>query len=114
MKRVVSVTKVSEAKKVANYILDEVGKVVVGKREQTELLLAALAVSGHVLLEDVPGVGKTLLARTFARASGLSFKRVQFTPDLLPADVTGVSVFNQKDGEFHWRPGQLCPDRPKR
>ncbi len=107
MKRVVSVTKVSEAKKVANYILDEVGKVVVGKREQTELLLAALAVSGHVLLEDVPGVGKTLLARTFARASGLSFKRVQFTPDLLPADVTGVSVFNQKDGEFHWRPGPI-------
>lgn len=98
---------VLEGKAVADRILDEVDKVVVGKRAQTELLLAALTVSGHVLLEDVPGVGKTLLARTFARVSGLSFKRIQFTPDLLPADVTGVSVFNQKDGEFHWRPGPI-------
>jgi MoxR-like ATPase len=106
-KRVVFLASVSEAKAVADRILDEVDKVVVGKRAQTELLLSALAVSGHVLLEDVPGVGKTLLARTFSKVSGLSFKRIQFTPDLLPADVTGISVFNQKDGEFHWRPGPV-------
>ncbi len=106
-KRVVPVASVSEAKAVSDRILDEVDKVVVGKRAQTELLLSALAVSGHVLLEDVPGVGKTLLARTFSVVSGLSFKRIQFTPDLLPADVTGISVFNQKDGEFHWRPGPI-------
>ena len=101
-KRVVPVASVSEAKAVSDRILDEVDKVVVGKRAQTELLLSALALSGHVLLEDVPGVGKTLLARTFSVVSGLSFKSIQFTPDLLPADVTGISVFNQKDGEFHW------------
>jgi MoxR-like ATPase len=90
-----------------NRVLDEIGKVVVGKREQARMLLRCLSVSGHALLEDVPGVGKTLLARTFARATGLTFRRIQFTPDLLPSDVTGVNVFSQKDGDFRWVPGPV-------
>ncbi len=98
---------IPESCEISNRVLDEIDKVVVGKRSQAELLLASLMVSGHVLLEDVPGVGKTLLARTFSEVIGLSFRRVQFTPDLLPSDVTGVSVFSQKDGEFHWRPGPV-------
>lgn len=96
-----------EARVASERVLDEIDKVVVGKREQARMLLRCLAVSGHALLEDVPGVGKTLLARTFARAAGLTFRRIQFTPDLLPSDVTGVNVFSQKDGEFHWVPGPI-------
>jgi MoxR-like ATPase len=88
-------------------VLDEIGKVVIGKREQARMLLRCLAVSGHALLEDVPGVGKTLLARTFARATGLSFKRIQFTPDLLPSDVVGVSVYDQKESDFRWVSGPV-------
>lgn len=88
-------------------VLDEIDKAVVGKRKQAKMLLRCLTVSGHALLEDVPGVGKTLLARTFAQVTGLSFKRIQFTPDLLPSDVTGVNVFSQKTGEFHWVPGPV-------
>ncbi|HHY45451.1 MAG TPA: MoxR family ATPase [Firmicutes bacterium] len=88
-------------------VLDEIGKVVIGKRDQAKMLLRCLSVSGHALLEDVPGVGKTLLARTFALATGLSFKRIQFTPDLLPSDVTGVNVFSQKEGDFRWVPGPV-------
>lgn len=97
----------AKTKDTCERVLDEIDKVVVGKREQAKMLMKCLAVSGHALLEDVPGVGKTLLARTFAQATGLSFKRIQFTPDLLPSDVTGVNVFNQKDGEFHWVPGPV-------
>lgn len=96
-----------EAKAACEKVLGEVERVVVGKREQSKLLLAALSVSGHVLVEDVPGVGKTLLARTFAAVTGLQFRRVQFTPDLLPGDVTGTNIFDQKDSEFHWRPGPV-------
>lgn len=91
----------------AKRVLDEIEKVVVGKREQAKMLLRCLAAKGHALLEDVPGVGKTLLARTFALSTGLTFKRIQFTPDLLPSDVTGLSVFSQKDGEFRWVPGPV-------
>lgn len=76
-------------------IQDNVAKVMIGKEEVTKLLLASLAAGGHVLLEDVPGTGKTVLAKTLAKSMGCQFDRVQFTPDLLPTDVTGLSFFNQ-------------------
>lgn len=90
-----------------NRIIENVEKVIIGKRHVTELVLAALLCQGHVLLEDVPGVGKTMLARSVARSIGGDFKRVQFTPDLLPSDITGLSFFNQKLGEFQFRPGPV-------
>ena len=89
----------------AQAITDNVEKVIVGKREAIELGLVALFCEGHVLIEDVPGVGKTMLARSMAISIGCRFKRLQCTPDLLPNDVTGVSVYNQKSGEFEFRPG---------
>lgn len=88
-------------------ITDNVEKVIVGKREAIEMLMVALLCEGHVLLEDVPGTGKTMLARSIAISLGGSFKRLQCTPDLLPNDVTGVSVFNQRSGEFEFRPGPI-------
>ena len=88
-------------------LLDEVERAVVGKREQLELVLLGLLADGHVLLEDVPGLAKTLTARSFAEASGLGFSRVQFTPDLLPADVTGSSIWNQRDADFEFRAGPI-------
>nr|WP_309118879.1 MoxR family ATPase [Paenibacillus sp.] len=84
-----------------------VGAVVVGKAETVDLLLAALLANGHALLEDVPGTGKTLLAKTLSRSLGCDFKRIQFTPDLLPSDVSGINFYNQKSGEFEFRPGPL-------
>ncbi len=84
-----------------------VGKVVIGKERAVELLFLAFLCEGHVLIEDVPGVGKTRLARAAAKAMGLSFKRIQCTPDLLPSDVTGVEYFNQKRSEFEYRPGPI-------
>jgi MoxR-like ATPase len=86
-------------------VVDNVERVIVGKRDAIELALVALLCDGHVLIEDVPGVGKTMLARARAASSGGDFRRVQITPDLLPNDVTGVSVFTQKDGEFEFRAG---------
>ena len=91
----------------AEAILDEVERAVVGKRAVLELVLLALLADGHVLLEDVPGVAKTLIARSFAAATGLSFARVQFTPDLLPSDVTGSSVFDQRSATFAFQPGPV-------
>ena len=88
-------------------VLDRVGEAVVGGREQLRLVLAALLAGGNVLLEDLPGTGKTLVARSFAQALGLPFRRVQFTPDLLPADVTGASTYDQRTGEFSFRPGPV-------
>lgn len=88
-------------------IIDNVEKVIVGKREQIELLLVALLCQGHVLLEDVPGTGKTMLARSMAVSLGISFKRLQCTPDLLPNDITGVSIFLQPESRFEFRPGPL-------
>lgn len=88
-------------------IIQNVEQVIVGKRETIELLLAAILCEGHVLIEDVPGVGKTMLARSMAISLGGEFKRLQCTPDLLPNDVIGVSVFNQRSGEFEFRPGPV-------
>lgn len=84
-----------------------VEKVIVGKRDALQKTILALLVQGHVLIEDVPGVGKTMLARSIARSIGCNFKRIQFTPDMLPSDVTGVSVFNQRDREFEFREGPI-------
>ncbi len=86
---------------------DSIGRVIVGKQAAVELLLVALLTQGHVLLEDVPGLGKTTLAKALARSNGTSFNRIQFTPDLLPSDVTGVSIFNQKTSDFEFRPGPI-------
>ncbi len=96
---------VREVQNFAEAVIANVEKVIVGKRSAIELVLMALLCDGHVLIEDVPGIGKTMLARAIAITVGLDFKRVQCTPDLLPNDVTGVSVFNQKNGEFEFRPG---------
>ncbi|HLQ34631.1 MAG TPA: MoxR family ATPase [Chloroflexota bacterium] len=91
----------------AGELIANVEKVIVGKRDVVELTLVALLCQGHVLIEDVPGVGKTTLAKAFARSLGSSFKRIQFTPDLLPTDITGNSVFNQRTTEFEFRPGPV-------
>lgn len=88
-------------------MIENVEQVIVGKRSAIEFILVALLCNGHVLLEDVPGSGKTMLARSIAASLGISFKRIQCTPDLLPNDITGVSIFNQKSGEFEFRPGPL-------
>ena len=92
---------------VAKRIIGNVEKVIVGKRQQLILSLVAWFCEGHILLEDVPGVAKTMLARALARSLGCSFKRIQCTPDLLPSDVTGASIFNQKTSEFEFRPGPV-------
>src|SRR5258708_38750134 len=88
-------------------ILDEVEKAVVGKREALQLLLLGLLADGHVLIEDYPGLAKTLMARSFAQVTSLDFSRIQFTPDLMPSDVTGSSVFNQREADFEFRPGPI-------
>src|SRR5204862_6040052 len=88
-------------------LLDNVTRVLIGKRREVELALIALASEGHILIEDVPGVGKTMLAKSLARSIGCTFRRIQFTPDLLPSDVTGVSIYNQKTEEFEFRPGPI-------
>ncbi|QYG95324.1 MoxR family ATPase [Iamia sp. SCSIO 61187] len=88
-------------------LLDEVERVVVGKRAVLEVVLGGLLADGHVLLEDLPGVAKTLIAQTFAAASGLTFRRIQFTPDLLPADITGVSILDPGGGGFRFVPGPV-------
>jgi MoxR-like ATPase len=88
-------------------IIGNVEKVIVGKREAVEMAVVALLCQGHLLIEDVPGVGKTMLAKSIAKSVGCIFKRIQFTPDLLPSDVTGVSIFNQKVGDFEFRPGPV-------
>ncbi len=91
----------------AERILGEVEKAVVGKREALELVLLGILADGHVLIEDFPGLAKTLIARSFARTTGLDFARIQFTPDLMPADVTGSSIYNQQQGDFEFRAGPI-------
>ncbi len=92
---------------VAGRIADNVGRVISGKRQEASLALVALLAGGHVLIEDVPGVGKTLLARSLARSVAAEFRRIQFTPDLLPSDVTGLNVFNQRDSSFEFWAGPI-------
>jgi MoxR-like ATPase len=91
----------------ARKIIEAVETAIVGKRQTVQAALAVLLSDGHLLIEDIPGVGKTTLAKALARALGCDFKRIQFTPDLLPSDVTGTSVFNQKTSEFEFRPGPV-------
>ncbi len=91
----------------AGRILDEVERAVIGKREALELVLMGLLADGHVLLEDYPGLAKTLTARSFAQVTQTGFNRIQFTPDLMPSDVTGSSIWNQRDGNFEFRPGPI-------
>jgi MoxR-like ATPase len=88
-------------------IIDNVEKVIIGKRSVIELAVIALISQGHLLIEDAPGVGKTMLARSLARSLDCSFKRIQFTPDMLPSDITGVTIYNQKSGDFEFRPGPV-------
>ncbi|HTJ33457.1 MAG TPA: AAA family ATPase, partial [Dactylosporangium sp.] len=97
----------AEVGRIAKVVLDQVGTVVVGKRDSLELVLAGILAGGHVLLEDLPGLGKTLTARSFAQALGIGFRRLQFTPDLLPADVTGSFLYDQRNHEFTFRAGPV-------
>lgn len=92
---------------VAERIIDNVSNVIIGKRNEVRLTVLGLLCQGHILIEDVPGVGKTMMARALARSIGATFNRIQFTPDMLPSDVTGVSVFNQVSREFEFRPGPI-------
>ena len=95
------VTRVSDA------VMSNVGRAIVNKEDEVRLCLVTLLCEGHLLIEDVPGVGKTMLAKSLARSLDCTFRRIQFTPDLLPSDVTGVRAFNQKEGEFEFRPGPV-------
>ncbi len=92
---------------VAEKVVQNVERVIIGKHAEIQLALVAMLSKGHILMEDVPGVGKTVLAKSLAQSLGCSFKRIQFTPDLLPSDVTGVSIYNQRSGEFEYRPGPV-------
>ena len=92
---------------VAERVKESIGKVIVGRDEVVELALVALLADGHILIEDVPGIGKTTLAKCIARSVGGTFRRIQFTPDLMPSDVTGIHYYNQKSGEFEFRPGPI-------
>jgi MoxR-like ATPase len=96
-----------ELRRLGGRVLDEVERAVVGKRDALELVLLGLLADGHVLLDDYPGLAKTLIARSFARVTSLGFARVQFTPDLMPSDVTGSSIYNQRLGDFEFRPGPV-------
>jgi MoxR-like ATPase len=91
----------------ADRVVENIARVIVGKDEVIELCLVALLCEGHILLEDVPGIGKTTLAKAIARSIGCSFRRIQFTPDLLPSDVTGILYFNQRSQDFEFRPGPI-------
>lgn len=93
--------------KLSDKLIENIRQVIVGKEEVVKLILVSLLCKGHMLLEDVPGMGKTMLVRTLAKSLGCSFKRIQFTPDLLPSDILGVSIYNQKTNDFEFRPGPV-------
>src|SRR5271154_4640647 len=97
----------ADVARLGNLVLDEVEKAVIGKREALELLLLGVLADGHILIEDYPGLAKTLMARSFAATLSLDFSRIQFTPDLMPTDVTGSSIFNQREADFEFRPGPI-------
>ena len=97
----------SQVRPFAERVITNIERVIVGKRDAVELAVVGLLCQGHLLIEDVPGVGKTVLARSLARSLGCSFSRIQFTPDMLPSDVTGVSIFNQASHQFEFRPGPV-------
>ena len=100
-------TEIAKVSQLSNQIIDEVERAVVGKRDLLEAIMASILAGGHVLLEDYPGLGKTLIARSFASALGLDFKRIQFTPDLLPGDITGGYIFNRSKNQFELRQGPV-------
>jgi MoxR-like ATPase len=102
-----AVAEVERVAGLAERILDEIERAVVGKREVLELVLIGFLADGHVLLEDYPGLAKTLMARSFAQVTDLRFSRIQFTPDLMPSDVTGSSIYNQRTSDFEFRPGPI-------
>ena len=97
----------TRVQELSSQVLDEVERAVVGKRDALELVLLGLLADGHVLLEDYPGLAKTLAARSFAQVTSIGFSRIQFTPDLMPSDVTGSSIWSQRDSEFEFRPGPI-------
>lgn len=97
----------AEIQDITNQLLENVEKVIVGKKDAIRLTITGLLCQGHILIEDVPGTGKTMLAKSIARSIGATFNRIQFTPDMLPSDVTGVSIFNQKTNEFEYRHGPI-------
>jgi len=97
----------AEVSRLSSSILDEVERAVIGKRDALELLMLGLLADGHVLLEDFPGLAKTLTARSFAQVTSMGFSRIQFTPDLMPSDVTGSSIYNQRESDFEFRPGPI-------
>jgi MoxR-like ATPase len=98
---------ISKVQELGNKLKDNLEKVIIGKEDSILLTIIAFLCQGHILIEDVPGVGKTMLARSLAKSLGCNFKRIQFTPDMLPSDVTGVSIYNQNTREFEFRPGPL-------
>lgn len=98
---------IAQIRELSEKIKNNVAKVIVGKSDITQLMITAMIAGGHVLLEDVPGTGKTVLSKTLAKSIGVEFKRVQFTPDLLPSDLTGINYFNQKEGDFIFRKGPI-------
>src|SRR5579884_3245150 len=101
------VDEIRQVQEAARSVRQNVERVIVGKEAVIDLLMVALLCEGHVLFEDVPGIGKTTLAKSLAKSLGCSFQRIQFTPDLLPSDITGITFYNQKKGEFEFRPGPL-------
>ena len=97
----------TDVQKFAEKLITNIEQVIIGKRSSVELAVTGLLCQGHLLIEDVPGVGKTMLARSLARSLGCSFSRIQFTPDLMPADITGSAVFIQSEGKFEFKRGPL-------
>src|SRR5690242_5282044 len=102
-----AIAELEQVASLSGRILDEVERAVFGKRDVLELVLMGFLADGHVLLEDYPGLAKTLLARSFAQVTDMEFQRIQFTPDLMPSDVTGSSIYNQRAGDFEFRPGPV-------